>query len=134
MKQRLGREQTGYKKNVLLLSLLQTDRKLPRKRPHFLPRGCMLKYPVDRDSGGVWIWLGPWEMLLLIINFHLCFVHTAAREAGFADIPKGLLKVMRRHGGVGHSWNPFSFVLSGLTTCQLGSPVPMARPRVGWAL
>lgn len=56
---------------------------------HFLPRGRAFKYHVAREAGGVWIWLGPCEMLLLIINFHHHPSHTTAREAGFADNPKG---------------------------------------------
>ena len=77
--------------------------------------------------------LGPWEMLLVIMNFHHRPIHTTAREVGFADNPKGLPKVVSQHSGVGHSWNPFACARSGITVGQFGSPVPMARPKVGWA-
>lgn len=88
----------GIKKDVLLLSSLLADRKLPQKKWDFLPRGWAFKYPVDRDAGVVWIWLGPKEMLLLVINFHRRPIQTTARKAGFTDNPKGLLKVMSHHG------------------------------------
>lgn len=117
VKQRLGREQGGSEKDGWsAASPFHADRKLAGCR------GCL-------DGDGA---LGD-AVTLLIMNFYHRPILTTAREAGCADNPKGLTKAVSRHSGVGHSWNPFAFVRSGLTACQFGSPVPMARPKVGWA-